>query len=131
MQARLAATQGAAEAAINTAYVERLNATFRAHLTSLVRRTRAAARRAAALEPGMWLVGARYNFCWPHDSLRYRRSVGDPSGGKWVERTPAQAAGLTDHCWSLSELLTFRVPPAPVKRQGRRPRWLREVAHAA
>ena len=131
VQARLAATQGAAAAASNTAYIERLNATFRAHLTTLVRRTRAAARRAGTLEPGMWLVGACYNFCWPHDSLRYRRSVGDPPGGKWVERTPAQAAGLTDHCWSLPELLTFRVPPAPVKRRGRRPRWLREVAHAA
>ncbi len=131
VQARLAATQGAGAAVINTAYVERLNATFRAHLTTLVRRTRAAARRTAALESGMWLVGACYNFCWPHDSLRYRRRATDPPGGKWVERTPAQAAGLTDHRWSLHELLTSTVPPPPVTRRGRRPRWLREVAHAA
>jgi hypothetical protein len=131
VQARLVATQGSAEAVINTAYVERLNATFRAHLGALVRRSRAAARRAATLEAGMWLVGVCYNLCWPHDSLRQRRDPADPPGGKWVARTPAQAAGLTDHPWSMHELLTFRAPPPPVTRRGRRPRWLREVPHAA
>ena len=131
VQARLVATQGSIAAVINTAFVERLNATFRAHLTVLVRRTRAAARQAATVEAGMWLVGACYNFCWCHDSLRHRRRAADPPGGQWVARTPAQAAGLTDHPWSGQELLTFKVPPPPVKRRGRRPRWLREVAHAA
>ncbi len=131
VQARLRATQGRDTAVINTAYVERLNATFRAHLTPLARRTRAAVRRAATLESGMWLVGACYNFCWCHDSLRQRRRAPDPPGGRWIARTPAQAAELTDHPWSLWELLTFRVPPPPLKRRGRRPRWLQEVAHAA
>ena len=131
VQARLAATQGHAAAIINTAYIERLNATFRAHLAVLVRRTRAAARQTATLEAGMWLVGACYNLCWPQGSLRQRRGAAGPPGSKWVERTPAQAAGLTAHCWSIHELLTFPVPPPPVKRRGRRPRWLREVAHAA
>ena len=55
---------------INTAYIERLNATFRAHLAPLTRRGRAIARTEAALTAGMWLVGTAYNFCWPHDSLR-------------------------------------------------------------
>ncbi len=131
VQARLAATQGTAEAVINTAYIERLNATFRAHLTVLVRRTRAAARQAATLEAGMWLVGTCYNFCWCHDRLRQPRRAADPSGGKWVERTPAQAAGLTDHRWSVHELLTYQVPPPPLKRRGHRPRWFQEVAPAA
>lgn len=131
VQARLAATQGNAAAVVNTAYVERLNATFRARLAPLVRRTRAAARQAATIEAGMWLVGACYNFCWPHRGLRRRRDGTAPPGGKWVARTPAQAAGLTDHRWSLHELLTFPVPPPPVKRRGRRPRWLQEVTHAA
>ncbi|MDP9374314.1 MAG: hypothetical protein M3Q65_18040 [Chloroflexota bacterium] len=131
VQARLTATQGAAEALINTAYIERLNATFRAHLSALVRRARAAVRQAATLEAGMWLVGTCYNFCWAHDSLRQCRGAADLPGGKWVERTRAQAAGLTDHRWSVHELLTYRVPPPPIKRRGRRPRWLREVAHAA
>ncbi len=131
VQARLAATQGAVEAVINTAYVERLNATFRAHLAPLVRRTRAAVRQPATLEAGMWLVGTCYNFCWAHDSLRQRRGAAGPLGGKWIARTPAQAAGLTDHRWAVHELLTFPVPPPSVKRRGRRPRWLQEVAYAA
>lgn len=133
VQARLAATQRNADAVINTAYIERLNATFRARLAVLVRRTRAAARQAATVDAGLWLVGTCYNFCWPHRSLRRWRTMTDPdpAGAHWVERTPAQAAGLTDHRWSLHELLTFPVPPAPVTRRGRRPRWLREVAHAA
>ncbi len=77
----------------------------------------------------MWLVGTVYNFCWAHRSLRL---VGDAAAERrWVERTPAQAAGLTDHRWSLYELLLFAVPPATVpKRRGRQPKWLVEAACA-
>ncbi len=131
VQAALTATQGRATAVINTAYAERLNATFRARLAVLVRRTRAAARQEATLEAGMWLVGTSYNFCWPHASLRRPRTAADPPGGRWVEQTPAQVAGLTDHCWSLLEVLTFPVPPPPHKRPGRPPTWLRQAAQAA
>jgi hypothetical protein len=126
---QLSFTQGATTAVINTAYIERLQATFRSRLAPLVRRTRAAARQSATLEMGMWLVGTVYNFCWAHRSLRLR--CGKSGERRWVERTPAQAAGLTDHRWSLDELLSFAVPPAPPKRRGRRPRWLLEAAHAA
>ena len=132
VQARLRSTQGGATTAvINTAYIERLQATFRSRLAPLVRRTRAAARQRATLEAGMWLVGTVYNFCRAHRSLRLPCS--GTAGRQWVERTPAQAAGLTDHRWSLHELLSFTVPPAaPPKRGGRRPRWLLEAAaHAA
>ncbi len=131
VQARLTATQGAAGAVVNTAYIERRNATFRAHRAVLVRRTRAAARQTATLQAGRWLVGGCDNCCWPQDSLRRQRAPADPAGAKWIERTPAQAAGLTDHCWSIHELLTFQVPPPARKRRGRRPRWLHEVPHAA
>jgi transposase-like protein len=129
VQARLDATQAMAGAVINTAYIERLNATFRAHLAALVRRRRAAARQTATLEAGMWLVGCCYNFCWPHRSLRRWRTDADPAGPHWVERTPAMAAGLTAHRWTPRELLTYQVPPPPVTRRGHRPRWLREAAH--
>ena len=78
----------------------------------------------------MWLVGTVYNFCRAHRSLRLRG--GAAGERRWVERTPAQAAGLTDHRWSVYELLSFAVPPAaPSKRRGRRPRWLLEAADAA
>jgi hypothetical protein len=108
---------------INTAYIERLNATFRAHLAPLTRRGRAIARTEAALAAGMWLVGTAYNFCWPHDSLR--QLAPDHAPRTWLRRTPAMAAGLTDHCWSLDELLRFQIPLprwAPPKRRGRPPR---------
>ena len=128
--ARLKCTQGSLTAVINTAYVERLQATFRSRLAPLARKTRATARQKATLETGMWLIGTVYNFCQAHRSLRL---AGSGAGERrWVERTPAQAAGLTDQCWSLYELLSFAVPPATVpKRRGRRPRWLLEAAHAA
>ena len=107
---------------IHTSYIERLNATFRSHLTPLVRRGRAIAHTRATLEAGMWLVGVAYNLIWTHDSLRLEVPAG--SGRTWLERTPAMAAGLTDHAWTLRDLLHYRVPlPAWVapKRRGRPP----------
>jgi transposase-like protein len=129
VHSRLDSTQGSEEAVINTAYVERLQATFRSRLAPLTRRTRAAARKRATLETGMWLIGTVYNFCCWHRSLRLRDENG--AQRRRIERTPAQAAKLTDHRWSLYELLVFSVPPTPPKRRGRPPRWLLEAARAA
>jgi len=101
---------------INTSYIERLNATFRAALAPLTRRGRRLAHGTALLTSGMWLVGTAYNFCWPHESLRLP-ALG---GQKWQERTPAMAAGLTDHIWTLEEMLRYRVlsvTDAPAPRQ--------------
>jgi transposase-like protein len=129
---RLRTTQGSEAAVINTAYIERLQATFRSRLAALVRRSRGPVRLRETLEAGMWLVGSCYNFCWTHKSMRREREGNDPPGGKWVESTPAQAAGLSDHRWSVEELLSFSVPPAEIpKWRGRRPRWLVEAARAA
>lgn len=131
--ARLRATQGGSETAvINTAYIERLQATFRSRLAALVRRSRAPVRMRETLAAGMWLVGTCYNFCWEHESMRREREITDPPGGKWLQSTPAQAAGLADHRWSVEELLSFSVPPAErPKWRGRRPKWLVEAACAA
>jgi IS1 family transposase len=110
---------------LNTAFIERLNATFRQRLTSLVRRTRALARRTTTLEQGMWLVGTLYNCCTPHESLRVRCATTE---GRFEQRTPAQAAQITDHRWSVKELLWYRVPPPrwrPPKRRGRRSQALK------
>ena len=108
---------------ITTAYIERLNATFRGALAMLVRRGRAIAHKEAVLTAGMYLVGCAYNFCWHHESLRL--AAAPCANHKWLERTPAMAAGLTDHRWSLLELLSCKVPlPAWVapKRRGRPPK---------
>ena len=111
------ATQGAGD--INTAYIERLNGTFRSCLGSLARRTRALPRTTASLHAGAYLVGTVYNFCTTHESLRLPGLIG---GRKWIPQTPAMAAGLTNHCWSVKELLSYRVPLpkwSPPKRRGR------------
>ena len=130
LRARLNATQGGESAQINTSYIERLQGTFRSRLAPLARKTRSAVRQRATLEAGMWLIGTAYNFCCWHRSLRLPRS-GANAEGRWTERTPAQAAGLTDHRWSFHELLVFGVPPAAPKRRGRRPKWLLEAADDA
>jgi hypothetical protein len=106
---------------LNTAYIERLNATFRARLAVLVRRTRRAARREVRLHAGMYLIGTVYNFCTYHDSLTLRAQG---------RRTPAMAAGITDYCWSVAELLRQPVPPPrwqPPKRRGRRSKALQDL----
>jgi transposase-like protein len=108
---------------INTAYIERLNATFRGALAPLVRRGRAIAHTEAILTAGMWLVGCAYSCCWLHQSLRLAAPAGAPR--KWQERTPAMAAGLTNHRWTMLELMRYHVPlPAWVapKRRGRPPK---------
>jgi transposase-like protein len=103
---------------LNTAFIERLNATFRSRLAVLVRRSRALIRNPQTLEPLMYLMGSVYNFCTEHKSLRQPGIVG---GHKWIARTPAIAAGLTDHIWSVKKLLLFRIPPPqwqPAKHRG-------------
>ena len=113
---------------VNTAYIERLNGTFRARLACLARRTRSLARQEQTVAHGMYLVGTVYNFCTFHQSL---------TTGDHRPQTPAMAAGLVTHRWTVHELLRYRVPPPPwqpPKRRGRRSkhllalidRWLRD-----
>jgi transposase-like protein len=82
---------------INTAYIERLFATFRGRLVVCTRRTRHPARLLTTVHANVYVVGCLYNFCRVHTSLR--------------DRTPAMAAGLTDHLWSVSELFWWRPHP--------------------
>jgi hypothetical protein len=108
---------------INTASIERLKATVRASLAPLGRRGRAMAHPEAGLTAEMWLGGCA-DHCWRrHESLR----VSAPAGAcwQWLERTPAMAAGLTHHRWTMPELRRSHVPlPAWVapKRRGRPPK---------
>ena len=76
---------------INTSYIERLNATFRASMCPLVRRGRAIARGEGVLTGWMYLVGCAYNFCWEHDSLRV---AAEPGGRlKWKATDPGDGGG--------------------------------------
>ena len=112
---------------VNTAYIERLNATFRERCAPLVRRGRALARHTRTLQQGMFMIGSVYNFCTPQGSLR---SAAQGQKEAASACTPALAAGITDHCWTVQELLSLQVPPprwAPPKRRGRPSRALQRT----
>ena len=56
--------------------------------------------------------------CLPHTALRQplplpESTHGTGSATRWQPQTPAMAAGLTDHVWTLREVLLYRVPPWP------------------
>jgi transposase-like protein len=112
-------TQGGGS--INTAFIERLNATFRARITALIRRGRALVRQMPTLHDAMYLTGMVYNFCTYHKSLRVPLYLPNHRR-RWLRRTPAIAAGITDHLWTVQELLSFRVPLPPWKPPRRRGR---------
>lgn len=101
---------------LNTAFIERLNGTMRERLATLTRKCRHAAQRMHPLETGMYLIGSTYNFCCPHQDLSKRSTPGQQ------KQTPAMASGITDHIWSVWELLRYQVAPPPwvePKRRGR------------
>ena len=100
---------------ITTSFVERDNLTWRQHNRRLTRKTTAFSKELPWMEKQLWLTLAYYHFCLPHQSLRTElprpegtRGSGSPR--KWRLVTPAMAAGMTDHIWSTSELLGYRVP---------------------
>jgi transposase-like protein len=113
----------------HVAYIERLNGTFRSRITALIRRGRSLARQLATLQQSIYLVGTVYNFCEPHQSLR--KILHLPNNRKrWIQRTPAIAAGIADHIWTMQELLSYQVPLPPwepPKRRGRPSRQTKEL----
>jgi transposase-like protein/IS1 family transposase len=109
---------------LNTADIERLNAPCRERLVALTRRGRALARCTATLHAGMYLIGAVYTFGTYHTSLSRA------AAGVHALQPPAMAAALTDHRWTVDELLSFRVPPprwTPPKQRGRPSRALQRL----
>jgi hypothetical protein len=118
-QALLTHSQGGS--VLNTAFIERLNATFRERLATLTGRCRHAAHRLEALETGMYLIGCVYNFCVVHDELSSSKHFRSPT-------TPAMAAGPTARRWSIKEVLLFKVAPAAWVEPKRRGRPLAFVA---
>ena len=103
---------------INTAFVERLNLDIRQHIAAVGRRVNTLCKGADGLRQQLALYHTYYNFCLPHASLRQALPEPLPTNGTgsakhWRPRTPAMAAGLTDHIWTLRELWLFRGPPWP------------------
>jgi IS1 family transposase len=102
---------------INTYGVERNNLAIRQHSRRLGRKVNAFSKKRIYLKYQLALAFAYYHFCCPHRGLRQKLDPplptknGHGSPKKWRPVTPAMAAGLTDHVWSIDELLSFRVPP--------------------
>ena len=103
---------------INTAFVERLNLTIRQPVAAIGRRVSTLGKGEDGLGQQLALYHCYYNFCLPHASLRQPLPQPEPTNGTgaakvWRPCTPAMAAGLTDHVWSLKEVLLCWVPPWP------------------
>ena len=104
---------------INTAYIERLNPTFRERFASLTRRGRALARRPLTLQHGMYLIGSVYNFCTYHASLRLAASAAGMPCLKGLQPWPPGSPIIVG---PSRKLLSFPVPPLrwiPPKPRGR------------
>jgi IS1 family transposase len=103
---------------INTAFVERLNLTIRQHVAAVGRRVSTLCKGEDGLLQQLAVFHCYDNFCLPHASVRLPLPQPEPTHGsgsarQWRPYTPAMAAGLTDHVWTLQEVLLFRVLPWP------------------
>lgn len=92
---------------INTAYVERLNLTIRNSMARFIRKTMNYSKVWDRHSHALDFFQAWYNFVKPHKSLRIEVNQGKL---RWLQRTPAMAEGITDHVWSMKEMMKFRVP---------------------
>ena len=103
---------------INTAFVERLNLDIRQRVAAIGRRVNTLCQGEAGLRDQVALFQVYHNFVLPHASLRQPLLIPQPTNGRGSAKvgrpcTPAMAAGLMDHVWSLKEVLLYRVPPWP------------------
>jgi len=91
---------------INTAYIERDNLTLRQELHRLTRKTLGFSKNLRELQHALDFIEAHDNFIKPHRSLRQKALCkGNPV---WIPRTPAMAAGISRHIWTLEELLCHK-----------------------
>ena len=102
---------------INTSFVERDNLTLRQRNRRLTRKTNGFSKELTWLEKQLWVSLAYYHLVLPHHCLRCALPEPVPTRGtgsekRWQSVTPAMAAHLTDHVWTTSELLSYRVPGA-------------------
>jgi hypothetical protein len=88
----------------STAYVERTHLTMRTFSSRLTRKSIAFSKEIFIHKACAAIEDIYYNLIRPHKTLR--RKAEENSARKWKQRTPAMAAGLTDHKWTLKELFT-------------------------
>jgi IS1 family transposase len=90
--------------AVNTSFVERQHGTDRGRNARKARKTYRFSKDWRVHEAMSYFTLYRYNFGWAVRTLRQRDEQ-----GRWQQRTPAMAAGLSDHIWSLREWVSFPV----------------------
>lgn len=88
----------------STAYVERTHLTMRTFSSRLIRKSIAFSKEIFIHKACAAIEDMYYNLIRPHKTLRLKNEDGGVL--KWKKRTPAMAAGLTDHRWTLKELFT-------------------------
>jgi hypothetical protein len=93
----------------STAYIERTHLTMRLFNGRLTRRTLAFSKLLEMYRASAAWEDLIYNLARPLKTLRVE--VFDDPSRRWKSRSPAMAAGLTDHIWTVKELLTTIVPP--------------------
>jgi len=93
----------------STAYIERTHLTMRLFNGRLTRKTLAFSKSLEMYRASAAWEDIIYNLVRPLKTLR--QEVFDDPSRRWKPRTPAMAAGLTDHIWTVKELLTTVVPP--------------------
>ena len=87
---------------VNTSFVERQHGTDRGRNPRKARKTYRFSKDWRVHEAMIFYTLYRDNFCWEVRTLRQRDEQ-----GRWQRRTPAMAAGLTDHAWSTREWISF------------------------
>jgi len=92
---------------INTSFVERVNGTLRHIDKRLARKTYCFSKNVKYHKDQLDLSLAYYHLVKPHKGLRIEAN--QDNGKKWQERTPFYSAGLTDHIWTIKELLTYKI----------------------
>ncbi len=97
-----ALAQSLGSKAINPAFIERQNGTDRKRNARKVRKRSCFSKNWEVHEAVTYFTLSSYHFCWSVRTLRVR-----DADGRWRQRTPAMAAGLADHIWTLAEWLTF------------------------
>ena len=100
--------QVCAELELHTAYVERTNLTSRHMNGRLVRKTLGFSKRVQMLRAASVWEDVVYNLARHVRTLRLEVNDGTR---RWLQRSPAMVAGLTDHIWSIEELLSYRSVP--------------------
>lgn len=113
-QAEQALAESGSSEAINTSFVERYHGTQRQFNARKKRKAYTFSKELGCHEACTWLVVVWYNFGWCVRTLRQKVQQEPP---RYSKRTPAMAAGLADHPWSMRELLAYPLYPPKEPRQ--------------